>query len=147
MGRKDAILKEYLSIPAIFSDLFNGALFKGKQLLSEEILEAVDSTTTAIVDNKKGRSESIQKYRDVIKKAAIGTEFVLLGIENQMNVHYVMPVRNMLYDSLSYTKQAEERKREHKQKKDLRGDEYLSGFSKTDKLIPIITLAVYYGEV
>ena len=33
----------------------------------------------------------------------------------------------------------------HKKKKDLNGVEFLSGFSKEDKIYPVITLAVYFG--
>ena len=31
--------------------------------------------------------------------------YILLGIENQTDIHYAMPVRNMIYDALQYGKQ------------------------------------------
>ena len=34
--------------------------------------------------------------------------FVILGIENQTDIHYAMPVRNMLYNALTYYEQVEE---------------------------------------
>ena len=47
-----------------------------------------------------------QKYRDVFKiLCAMEDEkavYLLLGVENQSNVHYAMPVKNMVYDSLEY---------------------------------------------
>ena len=74
--------------------------------------------------------------------------YVLLGTELQMNVHYAMPVKNMLYDSINYAEQISEasRKQRNNIKKALSGDEYLSGFSKRDKLLPVITLSIYFGS-
>jgi len=37
-------------------------------------------------------------------------------------------------------------RREHRRAKDLSGDEFLSGFSKTDKLKPVISLILYWGS-
>ena len=31
--------------------------------------------------------------------------YILLGIENQTDIHYAMPVRNIIYDALQYGKQ------------------------------------------
>ena len=54
---------------------------------------------------------AIQKYRDIIKKAIVmksdNAYLVLCGIENQTDIHYAMPVRNMLYNALSYYEQME----------------------------------------
>ena len=33
--------------------------------------------------------------------------YLLLGIENQSDIHYAMPIRNMLYDAIQYVNQAE----------------------------------------
>ena len=32
-------------------------------------------------------------------------DYLLLGIENQTEIHYAMPVRNMIYDALQYGNQ------------------------------------------
>lgn len=72
--------------------------------------------------------------------------FLLLGIENQSEVHCAMPVRNLLYDALNYGHQVSEIASEHRKEKDLRDAEFLSGFSKEDKIIPVITLTVYFGS-
>ncbi|MGN0332689.1 MAG: Rpn family recombination-promoting nuclease/putative transposase, partial [Lachnospiraceae bacterium] len=82
------------------------------------------------------------------KKEAV---FVMLACENQEEVHYAMPVRNMVYDSLSYTEQIQrlwkKRVEETKTKsnKKLTSAEFLSKFTKKDRLIPVITLVFYYG--
>jgi hypothetical protein len=47
---------------------------------------------------------------------------------------------------LNYGKQVSDRAKEHRKKKDLRDSgEFLSGFSKDDKLKPLITLTIYFG--
>lgn len=70
--------------------------------------------------------------------------YLVLGIENQSKIHYAMVVKNMVYDSLHYAKQVMEATKSHKGEK-LSGDEFLSGFTKEDKLIPVITLVLYFG--
>ena len=47
----------------------------------------------------------VQRYRDIVMQWKKGPYLALLACESQSGVHYAMPVRNMLYDSLSYTEQ------------------------------------------
>lgn len=76
---------------------------------------------------------------------------MLLGIENQSNIHYAMPVKNMVYDSLQYATQIQKASASYRKDKSantsdvkISSAEYLSGFRKEDKLIPIITLVIYF---
>ena len=72
---------------------------------------------------------------------------VLLGLEGQDKINYVMPVRDNLYDALNYSAQVREIRRRHEEAKDLKeGVELLSGFSKDDKLIPVITLCICFNK-
>lgn len=108
-------------------------------------------------DNNASESKPVQKYRDLLKSAAIMEDgeaaYVLLGIENQTEVHYAMPVRNMLYDAMQYNQQVadtaakhkEEKSRRDKQKQKISNAEFLSGFHKDDKLIPVITLVLFFN--
>ena len=62
-----------------------------------------------------------------------------------------MAVKNMLYDALQYAKQVEEAKKSYRDKNKtadikLSSEEFLSGFRKQDKLMPVITLVVYFGD-
>lgn len=67
-------------------------------------------------------------------------------MENQTEVHYAMPVKVMLYDALNYEKQVKEATKLHRINKDkMISAEFLSGFKKTDRLIPIIPLTLYWG--
>ena len=54
-----------------------------------------------------------------------------------------MPVRNMLYDAMSYAQQISDIAAAHRKGKDkMAGDEFLSGLKKEDKLMPVITLVI-----
>ena len=146
MGQRDIVLKNYLSDPSIFADLFNGILFGGKQVLRAEMLTELDSTETMVLQAHEWMPELKQRFRDVAKKAEDGTRFVVLGVENQTEVDYSMVVRSQLYDVLNYADQVEMIRREHVRKGDLQGKERLCGFAKTDVLRPVITLVLYYGS-
>ena len=74
-------------------------------------------------------------------------DFVLWGLENQAKIHYAMPLRHMVGDAFSYMKKYDEIAAVNKKNGDFHSaDEFLSGFKKTDRLHPVISLCVYYGE-
>lgn len=149
MGEKDTKAKEYLSDNNRFADLCNYVLFQGEQVIKAETLIEKDSTEvlSILVD---GREEQFQKWRDLIKGTVIKRNkdmvFVLIGIENQSDIHYAMPVKNMIYDALNYGSQVKETARRHRENHDkLTSAEFLSGFRKKDKLTPVITITLYWG--
>jgi hypothetical protein len=141
-----------------FADVFNYFLYQGKQVIESERLHELDPTVIALPYGDEGISDSIQKYRDVLKYLSAMYDdhaaYLLLGIENQSNVHYAMPVRNMLYDAGQYAKQVETAAASHRktsknepknERKKVSGDEFLSGFYKDDQLLPVITLVIYWA--
>ncbi|MFR5372198.1 MAG: Rpn family recombination-promoting nuclease/putative transposase [Faecalibacterium prausnitzii] len=75
--------------------------------------------------------------------------YILLGIENQTDIHYAMPVRNAVYDALQYGRQvadiAKKHRREDASSRPTAGATHLSGFYKDDRLTPVITLALHFG--
>ena len=84
---------------------------------------------------------------DVVKKTAYGVDFVIWGLENQEKVHYAMPLRHMIGDAFSYMKEYNEiAARNKKDREFASSDEFLSNLKKTDRLHPVISLCVYYGE-
>ena len=99
------------------------------------------------------KTDAVQRYRDLLKFAVIKqderTSYVLLGIENQTDVHYAMPVRNAIYDALQYGRQVADIAAGHRRNKnDFSGKnngEYLSGFLKEDHIRPVITLVIHFG--
>lgn len=150
MNEKDIKAKEYLSDNKRFADLFNYYLFDGRQIIEPEKLEERDTQELLTLYGADGKETAKEKWRDLLKHAIIKTAgstlLVLLGIENQSEIHYAMPVRTMNYDAMNYAAQVTETARKHREQKDYENRaEFLSGFGKSDRLTPVITLTVYWG--
>ncbi len=166
MGEIDKKTKEYLSHKDVFADLFNYALYDGRQVIKPDDLSELDPVEIA------GPGDPDSEKADFVKKSnliAEGAEeavrdiaglwcskrddsaaYLIFGIENQRNVHYAMPVRCAVYDSMNYAGQVRNTARSNRQlrldkKITVTGDEFISGFRKKDRLTPVITLTVYFG--
>ncbi len=151
MGKQDLMSKRYMSDNDKFADVFNYYLYNGEQIIKAENLTEKSVSEMIMPLNSSKTNNSLEKYRDILKKCVIKSDssytYFLLGIENQSEVHYAMPVRNMLYDSLNYSGQINKIEKEHKKNKDkMNSAEYLSGVTKADKILPVITLVIYWGN-
>ena len=131
-----------------------------------EHLTERDSTKIALPYGADGVVVPIQRFRDVQKLYAAMTdgkmEYVLYGAENQTEIHYAMAVKNNLYDALEYAGQVEEAAKSHRKemkqkkkqgetsteegKKTPNTGEFLSGFWTEDRLIPSITVTIFFGS-
>lgn len=156
MGMKDTVTKEYLKQNTIFADVFNYALYDGEQRIDSKQLIDKDVSEISLPFGEDGELIPIQKYRDLLKgyiaKEYQGNLLIILRIENQSEVHYAMPVKCMLYDALNYAAQVDEKRKEYREKRKNKGPdfkespaEFLSGFHEDDKLVPVITVTVYWG--
>ena len=122
MGMADTVTKEYMRDNEVFADAFNYLIYGGEQVVKPELLQELDTTAIAIpfgTDEKdKPTEDVIQKYRDVLKSSVVmqgsKVSYILLGVENQTDVHYAMPVRNIIYDALQYGKQVADIAARHK---------------------------------
>ena len=154
MGVKDTVTTKYMRQNEIFADAFNYFVYGGEQVINPESLEELDTREIDVpYGGEKGAKQPVQKTRDVIKSVIAmmdkRTAYLLLAIENQSNIHYAMPVKNMVYDALQYAKQVEAAMASHKMSGDYKGvdsDEYLSGFMKEDRLLPVVTLVIYFDS-
>lgn len=149
MGDANVAVNQWLSDDRRFADLFNGVLFDGKEVVRPEDLEPLDREADVLVTDKRGKTKGVQRYRDVVKRWKKGAALAILACESQKKVHYAMPVRNMLYDSLSYAGQIREMWKQRSGGKEegpsfLTQEEYLSRFRKGDRICPVITIVFYY---
>jgi len=163
--KADTITKDYISDTTVFADVFNFYIYDGDQVIRPEQLEERDPTEIALPYGADGAAVPVQKFRDAQKLYAAMTdgdlEYVLYGIENQAEIHYAGSVKNGLYDMLEYAGQVEEAARSHRramkqakekgntdssvgQRKPNAG-EFLSGFWKTDHLVPSVTVMIYFA--
>lgn len=152
MGYKDTATIKYMEQNDIFADVFNYYIYDGEQVIDPNSLVELDTREIGIpYGGKDGKEIPTQKIRDLIRSAAIMTDnrnaYLLLAIENQANIHYAMPVKNMLSDALQYAKQVERLAHDHRisgNSREFGSDEFLSGIVKSDKLVPVVTLVVYF---
>ena len=116
MGFTDTVTKAYIRENTVFADAFNYLLYDGKQIIKPENLHTKDITEIAIPFHPEGKisprklsKSATQKYRDIFKSTVVMNDdeasYILLGIENQSEIHYAMPVRNAIYDALQYGRQ------------------------------------------
>ena len=154
MGKIDVATKQYMSHKNVIADAFNFYVYDGEQVIKPERLQKID-TVEFMMPYGNDAKAAVQKIRDnliVWESVTDGDAvYVVLGTENQDKIHYAMAVKNMLYDALQYAKQVEEAKNSYHGKNKTTGiklssEEFLSGFRKQDKLMPVITLVVYFGD-
>ena len=144
--KTDTILKEFWRDNERFADLFNAALFGGRCVIRPEFLEESDTDLSGVI-RLKGQGETLHRILDAVKKSTAGVDFIILGVENQQHVHYGMPLRIMVGDALGYLKEYEETSKKNRSEKRLKGSgEFLSGLRREDRLHPMVTLCVYYGQ-
>ena len=81
IGAADAVTKAYIRKNEVFADAFNYFMYDGEQKIQPEQLRELDTTEIAILlnekntkdnkDRKASKLENVQKYRDLMKEAAI----------------------------------------------------------------------------
>lgn len=163
LGKFDAESKKYVNMKHIFADAFNFLMHDGKQVIQPDQLFPVDTTEIAVPYGNGARTP-VQKYRDSLKIWAAMRDqniiYVLLGGEIQAKIHYAAAVKDMVYDALNYAGQVDQASMSYRAKKNegdivygdnsvtikLTSEEFLSGFRKEDKLIPVVTAVIYFGE-
>ncbi|MBD5555408.1 MAG: hypothetical protein HDQ95_08760 [Roseburia sp.] len=139
MGQKDLSAKELTSYPDVVADLINVFVYGGNAVVHPEELRPYN-TGENIIDTQgilKGmlRDNCMESLRD-------GTRYMLVGIENQDDVDYTMPVRVMGYDYAGYARQLEELAAENKRAgKDMGARRIQKG----QKIKPVVTFVLYYG--
>lgn len=140
MGRQDITLNECLQRNDRYADCFNAAL--GYELVRSEHLEDVERIqegsihfTKAVLHYKKER-DGIREYH--LKN---GVSCAIVCIENQGDIDYAQAVRHMIYDAYGYNRQLTDIRKSHAPSKML----YKRGFYPDDRLIPMVTVCLYYG--
>ena len=115
MGQKDIVTKQFMKQPEVFADAWNCFFEKGELVLRAEELHPLDP-----VEFGRTNPKLFERHRDVLKywggMADQKNAYLLLGIENQSDTDYSMPIRNMEYDVLRYKEQLEKRRQEPEKK-------------------------------
>ena len=176
MGMIDIEGKKYLSDSRIFADTFNYLLYNGNEIIKPDELTELDTAEIVVPYGNEARVPTqkfrdVLKIWNVMKDDR--AVYVVLGAELQTKINYGMPVRSGLYDMLGYADQIDELKKSYSTKHErseteedadesgsvelavddgnprLRlstSEEFLSGMRKEDKLLPIVSAVIYFGD-
>ena len=145
MGQIDLAAKDMLNDNHYFADTVNFFLHNGEKVIKPEQLDDMNINQFVLFDEDDTESRKrneVDRYRDLMKAVKTdnsGGEIICItGLENQAAVNRAMPVRDMLYDSLSYTHQIKDMA---DKKKPL-----FSGMPSDKYLKPVITIVINFDS-
>ena len=138
MGQKDITQKNFEAYNDVFSDIVNGTLFDGREVIKPEALvDAMAKSQYKADDNVIHEQE-----RDVAKYWTDKNCYIrlaLLGVENQLAIDMDMPLRVIGYDGSSY--------RDEMNKDEIFIDEETGKKHKIrHKRYPVVTIVLYFGK-
>ena len=151
MGKLDIAQTEFLRNTNHFADIWNGLMFKGKQVLSPGDLTEI--SPVGLISKKETYVKKTAVM--VMAKTKNGERLGILITENQATIDYSLAVRVHTREMMEYDRQVSEIIARNKKtvlsngnshNKSGSSGEFLYGFSKTDKLRPISTLILYWGN-
>lgn len=146
MGKINDIFNRCIGSRERYADCFNAAV--GSRLLSPQRLCDMDSVLSG---KRLGERGTYEKRRDCLK-GYLGQNgkqeavCAVIGVENQSRIDGAMAVRSLIYDAYTYDRQLSSIREGHRKKGDLSRTWYVSGFAGTDRILPVITVCVYFGE-
>ena len=102
----DTTCKKLLRDEGCFADLCNYAFFNGRQVIKPEELVSRENDLSTLIGNVDDPTE-IKRYRDVVRKASIHGDYVIIGVEHQSTFDKNMIFRILNYDATVYINQVE----------------------------------------
>ena len=105
----DSTCKKLLRDEGCFADLCNYAFFQGRQVIKPEELVSRENDLSTLTGNIEKPTE-IKRYRDVVRKASIHGDYVIIGVEHQSTFDKNMIFRILNYDATTYINQVESKK-------------------------------------
>ena len=102
----DSTCKKLLRDKGCFADLCNYAFFQGRQVIQPEELVSRENDLSTLI-GKVDKPTEIKRYRDVVRKASIHGEYVIIGVEHQSTFDEKMIFRILNYDATMYINQVE----------------------------------------
>ena len=138
MGQKDITQKNFEAYNDVFSDIVNGTLFDGREVIKPEALvDAMAKSQYKADDNVIHEQE-----RDVAKYWTDKNCYIrlaLLGVENQLAIDMDMPLRVIGYDGSSY--------RDEMNQDEIVIDEATGKKHKIrHERYPVVTIVLYFGK-
>lgn len=162
MAKKDIPSINYFKDKTRIADLLNVYLYGGNKIISPQDVSELNPILAKSWWNDKELKTNVN-ITDVLFEAKIpvGKENdvknadndiqkipIIISIQNQSDISYVMPVRVINADANGYYLQWKDIERKHKREKQTWADhgEFLSKFKESDRLKPILTIVIYFGK-
>ncbi|MBD5560408.1 MAG: hypothetical protein HDQ87_08670 [Clostridia bacterium] len=140
----DIALRKFFSDNARFASVFNTYYFDGQAVVQPEDLYAMDSEAAAVIPGSE-KLLSIVRRGDVVRLWKTETTMDILILEIQSYIDYGMPLRHKAEEVAFLDSQRTALKKKHAGQK-LNRDEFLSGMTLDDRLVPVSILTLYFGE-
>ena len=105
----DSTCKKLLRDKGCFADLCNYAFFQGRQVIQPEELVSRENGLSPLIGNVDDPTE-IKRYRDVVRKAGIHGDYVIIGVEHKSTFDEKIIFRILNYDATTYINQVESKK-------------------------------------
>ena len=139
MGQPDLASNSLTSYADVFADIINAVVYGGKPVLLEQNLKPFYLNSAV---EKDGRLKGL--YRDnCMEDVRNGIRYVIWGLENQYVPDRTTPFKSMGYTYTAYDRQIEEFLVRNKE---THNSAYVSQLHPDQKLVPVITLVLYYGK-
>ena len=139
MGQHDLASNSLTSYADVFADIINAVVYGGKPVLLEQNLKPFYLNSAV---EKDGRLKGL--YRDnCMEDIRNRIRYAIWGLENQYVPDRTTPFKSMGYTYTAYDRQIEEFLMRNKE---THNSAYVSQLHPDQKLVPVITLVLYYGK-
>ena len=102
----DTTCKQLLRDGECFADLCNALYFHGRQVIKPENLISQENDVSTLIGKEPLPMET-KRYRDIVRKASINGDYMIIGVEHQSSLDKKMIIRILNYDAQLYINQVE----------------------------------------
>ena len=102
----DSFCKKLFRDDGCFADICNYAFFQGKQIIKPEELVSRENDVSTLMGKELLPMET-KRYRDIVRKASINGDYMIIGVEHQSTLDKNMIIRILNYDAQLYINQVE----------------------------------------
>ena len=102
----DTTCKQLLRDGECFADLCNALYFHGRQVIKPENLISQENDISTLI-GKEPLPMKMKRYRDIVRKASINGDYMIIGIEHQSTLDKNMIIRILNYAAQLYINQVE----------------------------------------
>ena len=102
----DSTCKKLFRDDGCFADICNYAFFQGKQIIKPEELVSRENDVSTLI-GKEALPMETKRYRDIVRKASINGDYMIIGVEHQSSLDKKMIIRILNYDAQLYINQVE----------------------------------------